>query len=114
VDNHVVNKLVYEVHEEYTLRRFNEIINYAKEKYGVRCIKILHIKGETRPGDIAVLIIVQSIGRKESFDAAKEIIDLVKHSTGIWKLEFRDDGVYWILGDNERIRRDDLVETPGT
>ncbi|MGC9009225.1 MAG: molybdenum cofactor biosynthesis protein MoaE [Sulfolobales archaeon] len=114
INDRRVDKLVYEVYEEYTLRRFWEIIDYVKSKYKIGCAKILHVKGETKPGDIAVLIVTQSISRKEAFEAAKEIIDLVKHSTGIWKLEFREDGVFWVLGEGERIKRDDLVETRRT
>ncbi len=102
------------MHEEYTIKRFWEIIDYVKSKYKIGCAKILHIKGETKPGDIAVLIVTQSISRREAFEAAREIIDLVKHTTGIWKLEYREDGVFWVLGEGERIKRDDLVETRDT
>ena len=105
--------MVYEVHREYTLKRFQEIIDYVKKRHSVHCVKIFHVAGETRPGDIAVVILVQSVGRKEAFEAAREIIDLVKHTTGIWKLEYREDGVYWVLGESERIMRDEVIEKRG-
>ncbi|MCC6062362.1 MAG: molybdenum cofactor biosynthesis protein MoaE [Desulfurococcales archaeon] len=107
VEGHKVEELYYEVYEEYTLRRFREIIDYLKKKYSIECIKIFHVKGETKPGDIATIIIAQSVGRRKAFETVAEAIELVKRATGIWKMEKRDDGVFWVLGDGERIKREE-------
>ncbi|MEM4966391.1 MAG: molybdenum cofactor biosynthesis protein MoaE [Sulfolobales archaeon] len=105
VEGRIVRKLSYEVYEEYTLRRFSEIARDIKSRYSVECLKIYHVKGDTLPGDIAVIIVAQSIGRRGVFEAVRETIDLVKHTTGIWKIEEREDGVFWVLGEGERISR---------
>ncbi|MEZ0290494.1 MAG: molybdenum cofactor biosynthesis protein MoaE [Sulfolobales archaeon] len=106
INNKIVKRLFYEIHEEYTLKRFSEIIKEIKRRHDVKCLKIYHVRGETFPGDIAVMIVAQAVGRKEAFEAVRETIDLVKHTTGIWKIEEREDGVFWILGEGERIPRE--------
>jgi len=52
-----------------------------------------------------MIVSIQGVSRKEVLEAMKEAIELVKHTTGIWKLERREDGEYWVLGDGERISR---------
>ncbi|MEM0121978.1 MAG: MoaD family protein, partial [Saccharolobus sp.] len=44
---------------------------------------------------------------KDVIDAIKEALELVKHTTGIWKLEVRDDGEYWVVAGNTRVKKND-------
>jgi molybdopterin synthase catalytic subunit len=44
-------------------------------------------------------------GRKDSIKAVEEAVELVKNTTGIWKLEIRDDGEFWVVAGNTRVRR---------
>jgi MoaD family protein len=105
VDGERVDVLHYEVHREYSIRRFHEISEEVKRKYGVSYVRIYHAEGDLKPGDPAMIIAIQSRGRKEALEAMREAIEMVKHTTGIWKLESRESGEYWILGDSERISR---------
>lgn len=98
--------LEYEVHRDYTARRFEEIAEHVKKRHGAAYLRIYHVEGPAAPGDVAVLVAALGRGRREAFEAAREAVELVKHTTGIWKLERREDGEYWVLGDGERILRD--------
>ncbi len=108
VDGERVDDLYYEVHREYTLKRFKEISEEVKRRHGVRYVRIYHAEGSLKPGDPAMLISIQSRGRREALEAMREAIEMVKHTTGIWKLESRESSQYWVLGDGERIPRKQL------
>jgi len=107
-----VDSLFYEVYREYTSKRFEEIAKAVKEKFGVKYVRIYHAEGLLEPGDPAMIVSVQSVGRREVLEAMREAIELVKHTTGIWKLEKREDGEYWVIGDGERVSRPRLDFEP--
>ncbi|MDT7890179.1 MAG: MoaD family protein [Desulfurococcales archaeon] len=100
-----VNELYYEVYKEYTLKRFEEISQEIRRRYRVKYVRIYHAEGSLRPGDPAMIISIQGVGRRETLEAMRESIELIKHTTGIWKIEKREDGEYWVIGDGERISR---------
>lgn len=106
VNGKKVRELEYVIHEEFTLSKFNEIINEIKRKYkNIALIKIFHKKGCFKPGDEVIYIIVLGVSRRDVFPAISEIMERVKHETGIWKIERREDGEFWVLGDGQRIKR---------
>lgn len=87
VEGHQVSDLIYESYDEYTSKRLKEIEEEIKRKYhDVVKIKVIHAIDKMKPGDDVILIMVLSRGRKDSIDAVKETIELVKHTTGIWNL----------------------------
>lgn len=99
-----VSKLIYEVHADYTIESINRAINEVKAKLpGVIDARVYHWEGARVPGEPAVVIAVLAVSREEAFEAARRILERVKFETGIWKLEVRDDGSYWVLGDGERV-----------
>ncbi|BCS92800.1 MoaD family protein [Metallosphaera javensis (ex Sakai et al. 2022)] len=107
VEGHEVKNLVYEAYDSYTQSRLSEIENEIKNKYkDVLNIKIIHAIDNMKPGDDVILIMTIGRGRKDSIDAVKEAIELVKHTTGIWKLEVRDDGEFWVVAGNTRVKRE--------
>ncbi len=104
VDGKRVERLDYEVYEEYTERRMRRIAEELAERDPrVKAVVIYHRKGSFRPGEDVVYIGVAATTRSAAFQAAREAIDRVKHETGIWKLERREDGAYWVLGEGRRI-----------
>jgi MoaD family protein, archaeal len=107
VEGHTVHELRYEAYQEYTAARLKEIEEEIKRKYNdVVSIRIIHAIDEMKPGDDVILIMVLGKGRKEAIRAIEDSIELVKHTTGIWKLEVRDDGEYWVVAGNTRVRRE--------
>ncbi|MCH1771643.1 MULTISPECIES: MoaD family protein [Metallosphaera] len=107
VEGHQVKNLVYEAYESYTQARLKEIENEIKSRYkDVLDIRIIHAIDNMKPGDDVILIMAIGRGRKDSIDAIREAIELVKHTTGIWKLEIRDDGEFWVVAGNTRVKRE--------
>ncbi len=108
VEGHEVRELQYESYDEYTRRRLNEIEMAMKGKYkDLVDMKIVHAIDSMKPGEDVMLIMAMGRGRKDSIDAVKEAVELVKHSTGIWKLEKREDGDFWVVAGNTRVKRED-------
>ena len=104
VEGRRVERLDYEIYEEYTEKRMKRIAEELAERDPrVKAIVIYHRKGSFRPGEDVVYIGVAATTRSAAFQTAREAIDRVKHETGILKLERREDGVYWVLGEGRRI-----------
>ncbi len=113
VDSHKVYELDYEAYDTYTKRRIDEIEKYIRDKYkDVVNIKIIHAIDNMKPGDNVILIMCIGKGRRDAINAIGEAIELVKHTTGIWKLEIRDDGEYWVVAGNTRVKKDDKASSP--
>ncbi|BDC18110.1 MoaD family protein [Acidianus sp. HS-5] len=106
VDGHKVYELRYETYEDYTVRRLKEIEDELMKKYhDLVKINIIHAISHMKPGDDVMLIMCMGRGRKDSIKAAEEAVELVKNTTGIWKLEIRDDGEFWVVAGNTRVKR---------
>jgi molybdopterin synthase catalytic subunit len=104
VENNRVKELRYEVHEELTLRTMKTIAFDAMNKYGgLKGVVIYHRVGNYKPGDDVLYVLLLGISRKDVLPALNEIVERIKHEVGIWKLELREDGSYWVLGDGERL-----------
>ena len=56
----------------------------------VECL-IIHRYGELWSGTQIVLIIVKSIDRTKSFEAAKYILEMIKYEVPIFKKEYLED-----------------------
>jgi len=100
-----VYELKYEVNEDYTLKVMNKILSevVARNK-NIKAIKVFHRVGTYRPGDDVLYIFVVGVSRHDVIPTLTEIVERVKHETGIWKLEKRDDGCFWVLGDGVRVK----------
>ncbi|BBD73053.1 molybdenum biosynthesis protein MoaD [Sulfodiicoccus acidiphilus] len=106
VEGHRVDSLEYQVYESYTLARFREIEDELKSKYpDLVKLEIHHVVGKRSPGEDVMLIMAMGRGRGDALKAVAEAVELVKHTTGIWKLETRDDGQYWVVAGNTRVRK---------
>ena len=107
VEGHRVSELKYEAYEEYTKRRFEEIKRELKEKYkDLVDIEIVHGISDFKPGQTVFVVMALGKGRKDTIDAVKEAVELVKNTTGIWKLEVRDDGEFWVVAGNTRVKKE--------
>lgn len=100
-----VEKLVYTAYESLAQSRLEEIARSAATKYGLDAAYIYHATGELRPGDATVVIAAIAKSRKSALAAVGEMIERVKHEVPIFKLEVREDGEYWVVGDGERVPR---------
>jgi molybdopterin synthase catalytic subunit len=105
VDGVGVDELRYEAYEELAEKMLAKIAEDETMKHGLGAVIIYHRVGDLKPGEATVYIVVAARGRKEGFQAAAEILDRVKHEAPIYKLEVREDGEFWVIGDGERVPR---------
>ena len=105
VDGKRVRELEYEVMEPQATEALARIWSEEVEKHSLSTACIYHKKGVATPGEPVLFIAVASKGRREALSALMEILERVKHEAFVWKLEKREDGDYWILGDARRVRR---------
>ena len=105
VEGRRVERLDYEIYEEYTERRMRIIAeDIMSRDPRVKALIIYHRKGSFTPGEDVVYIGVAATTRSAAFQAARQAIDRVKHETGIWKIERRENGAYWVLGEGRRVK----------
>ena len=105
IDNKKVHKLIYDAYEPYASKSLESIAYEEAKKHGLKGVIIIHRVGELVPGEPTIYIVVGAKSRHEAFTGTKDILERVKHESYIYKLEIRDDGEYWVLGDGERIKR---------
>ncbi|MEM4788476.1 MAG: molybdenum cofactor biosynthesis protein MoaE [Ignisphaera sp.] len=105
IDNKKVRELLYEVYEPYVTKALERIAEEELVKHSLYAIQIHHRVGVTRPGQKTVVIAVSAPSRREVFEALREVLERVKLEAPIYKLEKRDDGEYWVIGDGKRIPR---------
>jgi len=105
VNGRKVFSLFYETYEPYSSRSLGKIIEEEKKKIGFSDAFIYHKRGEAVPGEPVLFISVISPSRKEAIEGLASLLERVKHEAYVWKLEKREDGEYWILGDGKRVER---------
>ncbi|MCD6300783.1 MAG: molybdenum cofactor biosynthesis protein MoaE [Staphylothermus sp.] len=105
VDGKKVYKLIYSAYEPYASKSLEKIAYEEAEKHGLKGVIIIHRIGELFPGDPTIYILVAAKSRHEAFTGVRNILERVKHESYIYKLEIREDGEYWVLGDGKRIQR---------
>ena len=93
-----VTHLDYEVFEEEVEAKISDIVSEAAEKWPVLSAAVEHRSGEVRLGETSVAVAVSSAHRSDAFEAARFIIDELKHRAPIWKKEFWPGGAEWSPG----------------
>ena len=106
VEGKEVKSLEYEAYEPYSDEVLNRI---AEEEEGgeIAEVRIYHSVGALRPGDISLIISVVGLSREAAIEKLGKVLERVKHEVPIFKLEKREDGDYWVIGDGKRERRGD-------
>ncbi|MFB6489891.1 MAG: MoaD family protein [Thermoproteus sp. AZ2] len=100
-----VQELQYEAYEPYASQKIAEIEQWARGIDGVLEARIYHRVGSLRPGDHTIYVMVAGINRDVAFAVARQALERVKHEVPIFKLERRDDGDYWVVGDGRRVKK---------
>ncbi len=103
--------LKYDMNKPLMMNILQKLIAEAKDKfttdkYGLK-LYIAHSSGETKIGDIAVIVMVSSAHRKESIEAVKWLIEEVKHKCPVWKQEYYINGQRnWTAGTSLRSNKE--------
>jgi molybdopterin synthase catalytic subunit len=86
-----VTKLAYSAHPS-ALDALRTIAEEVTAAVPVVAVAALHRTGELGIGGIAVIVAVSAVHRGEAFDAARMLIDRLKHEVPIWKHQTFSDG----------------------
>ena len=70
----------------------------ATERWSLLGTHIVHRVGELKAGDNIVLVVTSAAHRKEAFEAAQYIMDILKNDAPFWKKENTEEGSYWVEG----------------
>ena len=91
--------LDYEAYEEMALQQLELLADQAVQKFQIRDVAIVHRLGRLEIGETSVLIAVASAHRAAAFDACRWLIDTLKQTVPIWKMEHFEDGAVWADGE---------------
>ncbi len=106
VEGKKVIELVYEAYEPYASRKLYQIASEASTHPGIYAVHIRHRKGSAKPGEPTLMIAVVGENRRIAIDTLLWILERVKHEVPVFKLERREDGEFWIVGDGKRVPRE--------
>lgn len=89
--------LVYESYREMALAQLQRLEAEARSRWPLRKVVIVHRLGHVPAREASVAIAVSSPHRSEAFEAARWLIDELKHHVPIWKQEhYVQRGSQWI------------------
>ena len=75
-----------------------EIAKDATQRWDLLGTHITHRIGELKAGDNIVLVVTAAQHRREAFEAAQYIMDILKTQAPFWKKENTKEGSYWVEG----------------
>lgn len=81
------------------LQQLHLLRSEAVELFAIRDVAIVHRLGRLTVGETSVFIAVASAHRAAAFDACRWVIDTLKKTVPIWKLEHFADGAAWADGE---------------
>jgi len=99
-----VGALEYEVYRPMALRTLAELVERAREKFGVLDMSIVHRVGRVPIGGDSVVIACAAAHRSEAFAACAWTMDEVKRIVPIWKTEAGPRRRRATSGDHRRRR----------
>lgn len=89
--------LIYETYREMALTQMERLVSEAKQRWPLREVAMIHRLGKVQPTEASVAVAVSCPHRSEAFEAARWLIDELKHHVPIWKQEhYVQSGAEWI------------------
>ncbi len=91
-----LNHLNIEHYEGMTQKALQEIEKFARKKWDLLEIRIIHRVGVIQLNEPIVFILVASKHRDNAFDACRYIIDYLKIKAPFWKKEVSNNYSLWV------------------
>jgi len=96
-EGRAVKAIEYSAYPEMAENILSEIREDLFSRYPITCMHIYHSIGTVRAGEISLFVFVSCKHRKESFDALRDIVELIKAKVPVWKKEIYEDESYmWV------------------
>ena len=108
-NNKNVNGITYDIHNEMTIKSFEEIYNEADQKLNIKdkAVFIEHAKGRLNLGEISIISAVGWKHRDQAYVLSRYIIEEIKKRSPIWKKEhYKNEDSAWLKGNpinNEKV-----------
>jgi molybdopterin synthase catalytic subunit len=96
-----VRQLEYTAYVPMAEKLMAEIEKEIRGQWLVEGIALVHRIGMLKIGDAAVVTAVSAAHRTEAFEACRYAIDKVKAIVPIWKKEYFEEGLAWVVGQHE-------------
>ena len=91
-----VVRLGYSAHPS-ALETLRVVAQRVIDQHALLGLAAVHRVGDLAVGDLAVVVAVAAAHRGEAFDAARQLIDDLKHEVPIWKhQQFADGTTEWV------------------
>lgn len=103
-----VTGLYYEHAGEILEKVLRRIAEEEASKWGLSGLIVYHYVGWRGVGEKTIIVGVAGDSRKNVFPALHSVVERVKREAPIWKIEYRESGRYYILGD--RVVKADLLK----
>ena len=87
--------LFYEAYDEMALKKIDEIIEEAKNKYSIIGASVVQRTGRVNLKEDSIGIAVSTVHREDAFLACHYIIDKIKVIPPIWIKEIYSSGEVW-------------------
>lgn len=92
-----VKAIEYSAYPEMAESILSEIREDLFSRYPITCMHIYHSVGTVKAGEISLFVFVSCKHRKESFDALRDIVELLKAKVPVWKKEiYEDESHVWV------------------
>lgn len=88
----VTTQLTYEAYAEMAEVQMQQLADRAQETWSLCKVNMVHRSGVLDLGDIAVAVAVSAPHRAPAFEAGRWLLDEIKKSVPIWKMEHFADG----------------------
>lgn len=103
-DGRTVRSMKLEHYPEMTQGHLQRIAEDALQRYGLSDILLLHRVGEMEPGADIVLVAVWSPHRAAAYEANRHIMEDLKSTAPLWKLECLEDGSeHWVENNTPKM-----------
>ncbi len=96
-----VRQLEYSAYVPMAEKLMAEIEQEIKRKWVIENVALVHRVGMLQIGDVAVVTAVSAHHRDAAFEACRYAIDRVKGVVPIWKKEYFEEGMAWVVGQHE-------------
>jgi MoaE-MoaD fusion protein len=94
----VVEFIAYEGYPPMAQRVMAEAAQHARERHGELAVWVQHRLGRLTPGEVSIVIGVGSAHRRAALEACDFLIEHLKVTLPVWKLEGDEDGEHWVKG----------------
>ena len=91
-----VDRLEYEAYDRMAISEMQKIMDEAHRRWPILKCVVIHRTGTLNIGEVAVLIGASTPHRADAFEATRYIIDTIKQTVPIWKIEIFTDGEIWV------------------